>query len=212
VISLSDRADPERFVAEFSGTDRVIGEYLMAEMLERQPSEVQSMLLRTSLVDRLNGELADLLAGRSGSEQMLLELENANAAFAAENRRLTDRLDKLEKLRARYDQLVEVLKRREQKLLAEGQAARETLGALRLEVVEARNTISRSESLHGELQSALAARGNDAERFMREVEILREKNVSLSVELDLQDPPIGGEDDEDTPEYVTVEIWRKIPL
>src|SRR5246127_4509261 len=51
----------------------------MAEMLERQPSEVQSMLLRTSLVDRVNGELADLLAGRSGSEQMLLELEDANA-------------------------------------------------------------------------------------------------------------------------------------
>ena len=79
VISLSGHPDPERFVAEFSGTDRAIGEYLMAEMLERQPSDVQSMLLRTSLVDRMNGELADLLAGRSGSEQMLLELEDANA-------------------------------------------------------------------------------------------------------------------------------------
>jgi LuxR family transcriptional regulator, maltose regulon positive regulatory protein len=79
VISLSGHGDPERFVAEFSGNDRAIGEYLMAEMLERQPSEVQSMLLRTSVVDRVNGELADLLAGRSGSEQMLLELEEANA-------------------------------------------------------------------------------------------------------------------------------------
>jgi LuxR family maltose regulon positive regulatory protein len=79
VISLSGHPDPERFVAEFSGTDRAIGEYLIAEMLERQPSEVQSMLLRTSLVDRMNGELADLLAGRAGSEQMLLELEDANA-------------------------------------------------------------------------------------------------------------------------------------
>jgi LuxR family maltose regulon positive regulatory protein len=79
VISLSGHPDPERFVAEFSGTDRAIGEYLMAEMLEPQPSEVQSMLLRTSLVDRVNGELGDLLAGRSGLEQMLLELEDANA-------------------------------------------------------------------------------------------------------------------------------------
>jgi LuxR family maltose regulon positive regulatory protein len=79
VISLSGHPDPERFVAEFSGTDRAVGEYLMAEMLERQPREVQSMLLRTSLVDRMNGELADLLAGRSGTEQMLLELEEANA-------------------------------------------------------------------------------------------------------------------------------------
>jgi LuxR family maltose regulon positive regulatory protein len=79
VISLSDHPDPERFVAEFSGGDRAVGEYLLAEMLERQPSAVQSMLLRTSLVDRVNGELADLLAGRVGSEQMLLELEEANA-------------------------------------------------------------------------------------------------------------------------------------
>jgi LuxR family maltose regulon positive regulatory protein len=79
VISLSGHPDPERFVAEFSGTDRAIGEYLMVEMLERQPREVQSMLLRTSLVDRMNGELADLLAGRSGSERMLLALEEANA-------------------------------------------------------------------------------------------------------------------------------------
>src|SRR4029077_10818275 len=79
VISLTGHPDPERFMAEFSGTDRAIGEYLMAEMLERQPTEVQSMLLRTSLVDRINGELADLLAGRPGCEQMLLELEDANA-------------------------------------------------------------------------------------------------------------------------------------
>ena len=85
VISLSRHADPERFVAEFSGTDRAIGEYLMAEMLERQPSEVQHTLLRTSIVERMNGELADLLAGRLGSEQMLLELEDANAFVVSIN-------------------------------------------------------------------------------------------------------------------------------
>jgi LuxR family maltose regulon positive regulatory protein len=79
VISLSGHPEPERFVDEFSGTDRAIGEYLMAEMLERQPIEVQSMLLRTSVADRLNGELADLLAGRPGCEQLLLALEDANA-------------------------------------------------------------------------------------------------------------------------------------
>ena len=44
VISLGAHPDPERFVAEFSGTDRAIGEYLMAEMLERQPSEVRSSM------------------------------------------------------------------------------------------------------------------------------------------------------------------------
>jgi LuxR family maltose regulon positive regulatory protein len=78
-LSLAGHPDPERFVAEFSGSDRTVAEYLLAEMLERQPPDVQDLLLRTSLLDRVNGELADLLAGRPGSEQILLDLEDANA-------------------------------------------------------------------------------------------------------------------------------------
>ena len=79
VLSLAGHPDPERFVAEFSGSDRTVAEYLMAEMLQRQPTEVQRLLLRTSLLDRVNGELADLLTGASGSERTLLDLEDANA-------------------------------------------------------------------------------------------------------------------------------------
>ena len=51
----------------------------MAEMLERQPPEVQGLLLRTSVLNRVNGELADLLTGATGSERILLDLEDANA-------------------------------------------------------------------------------------------------------------------------------------
>jgi LuxR family transcriptional regulator, maltose regulon positive regulatory protein len=79
VISLAGQADPERFVAEFSGSSRAVAEYLLAEMLEGQPAEVQQLLLRTALLDRVNGELADLLTGRPGSERILLGLEDANA-------------------------------------------------------------------------------------------------------------------------------------
>ena len=78
-ISLAGHPDPERFVAEFSGSDRTVAEYLLAEMLDRQPDEIQQLLLGTSLLDRVNGELADLLTGRPGSERILLELEDANA-------------------------------------------------------------------------------------------------------------------------------------
>jgi LuxR family maltose regulon positive regulatory protein len=79
VLSLAGHPHPERFVAEFSGSDRTVAEYLMAEMLDRQPASVQRLLLRTSLVDRVNGELADLLTGATGSERILLDLEDANA-------------------------------------------------------------------------------------------------------------------------------------
>jgi LuxR family maltose regulon positive regulatory protein len=84
-ISLAGHPDPERFVAEFSGSDRTVAEYLIAEMLERQSADVQDLLLRTSLLDRVNGELADLLTGRAGSEQILLSLEDANAFVVSLN-------------------------------------------------------------------------------------------------------------------------------
>ena len=78
-LSLAGHPHPESFVAEFSGSDRIVAEYLVAEMLERQPDDVQDLLLRTCLLDRVNGELADVLTGRAGSERILLELEDANA-------------------------------------------------------------------------------------------------------------------------------------
>ena len=78
-ISLAGHPNPERFVTEFSGSERTVAEYLLAEMLERQPPDVQDLLLRTCLLDRVNGELADLLTGRPGSERILLDLEDANA-------------------------------------------------------------------------------------------------------------------------------------
>ncbi|HEX3955426.1 MAG TPA: LuxR C-terminal-related transcriptional regulator [Trebonia sp.] len=78
-ISLASRSDPERFVAEFSGSSRTVAEYLLAEMLECQPPAVQQLLLCTSLLDRVNGELADLLTGHPGAGGILLDLEDANA-------------------------------------------------------------------------------------------------------------------------------------
>src|SRR5260370_279714 len=84
-ISLAEHSDPERFVTEFSGSNRTVGDYLVGEMLERQPAQVQRLLLNTSLLERGNGQLADLMTGSSGSEsesrseKMLLDLEDANA-------------------------------------------------------------------------------------------------------------------------------------
>lgn len=79
VISLAHHPDPERFVTEFSGTERNVAAYLLAEVLERQAPEVRQMLLRTSVLERVCGPLADFLTGGSGAERMLQELEDANA-------------------------------------------------------------------------------------------------------------------------------------
>jgi LuxR family transcriptional regulator, maltose regulon positive regulatory protein len=82
-LSLAGHPDPGRFAAGFSGTERTVAEYLLAEVLDRQPDPVRRLLLRTSVLDRLNGELADLLTGGSGGERVLQDLEEANAFVVA---------------------------------------------------------------------------------------------------------------------------------
>ena len=78
-LSLAGHPDPERFVAEFSGTDRTVAEYLLAEVLDRQSEEARRLLLRTSLLERVSGPLADVLTGSPGGERILQDLEQAGA-------------------------------------------------------------------------------------------------------------------------------------
>ena len=78
-LSLAGHPDPARFAAEFSGNERMVAEYLLAEVLERQTEHVRRLLLRTSMLERVNGELADLLTGDEGGERILQDLEAANA-------------------------------------------------------------------------------------------------------------------------------------
>ncbi len=78
-LSLAGHPDPERFAAEFSGTDRTVAEFLLAEVLDRQSEEVRRLLLRTSVLERVSGPLADVLTGSSGGERILQDLEQANA-------------------------------------------------------------------------------------------------------------------------------------
>ncbi len=78
-LSLAGHPDPVRFAAGFSGTERTVAEYLLAEVLDRQSEEVRRLLLRTSVLERVSGPLADALTGRPGGERILQDLEQANA-------------------------------------------------------------------------------------------------------------------------------------
>jgi LuxR family maltose regulon positive regulatory protein len=82
-LSLAGHPDPERLAAEFSGTERTVAEYLLAEVLDQQGEPVRRLLLRTSILERVNGELAGLLTGDGGGERMLQDLEAANAFVVA---------------------------------------------------------------------------------------------------------------------------------
>jgi len=78
-LSLAGHPDPERFAAEFSGSERTVAQYLLAEVLDHQSEPVRRLLLRTSVCERVSGDLADRLTGEPGGERIFQDLEDAGA-------------------------------------------------------------------------------------------------------------------------------------
>ena len=70
--------DVAGFIAGFAGDDRYIVDYLVEEVLRRQPEQVRGFLVQTSILDRLSGALCDAVTGRPGGKAMLETLDRAN--------------------------------------------------------------------------------------------------------------------------------------
>jgi LuxR family maltose regulon positive regulatory protein len=118
-LSLRGRPDPSGLIAAFSGGDRHVADYLLAEVLERQPAELRAFLLRTSVLERLSGPLCDAVLETQGSAARLRELEASNLfVVALDDRREWYRYHQLFadllrlQLGAREPELVPVLHRR----------------------------------------------------------------------------------------------------
>jgi LuxR family maltose regulon positive regulatory protein len=75
-LSLQHHPDPRAFIEHFAGTDATISDYLVSEVLARQPPELRDFLLRTSVVDTLSAELADALTQTTDGHAMLARLEH----------------------------------------------------------------------------------------------------------------------------------------
>ena len=65
-LSLAGRSDKERFLSSFTGGHRYLIEYLLEEVINHQPEEVQSFLLSTSILERMCGPLCDAILGDRG--------------------------------------------------------------------------------------------------------------------------------------------------
>jgi LuxR family maltose regulon positive regulatory protein len=114
-LSLEGQPDPHRFVTEFAGDDKSIADYLTGEVLERQPKVLRSFLLRTCVVEELNGDLADALTGGHDGASMLARLERSNGFVVGVGSRRGS---------YRYHQLFAELLRYELRREAPGQASR----------------------------------------------------------------------------------------
>jgi LuxR family transcriptional regulator, maltose regulon positive regulatory protein len=79
-LSMQGRSDATSFIGSFTGSHHFVLDYLLEEVLHQQSEDIQTFLLRTSILDRLYGPLCEaVLLTPAGSGQTMLEyLERAN--------------------------------------------------------------------------------------------------------------------------------------
>ncbi len=77
-ISLQGKEDTTKLIKSFSGSHRLVLDYLIEEVLNQQPENIQSFLLQTSILDRMTVSLCDALTGQDNGQQTLEYLEHAN--------------------------------------------------------------------------------------------------------------------------------------
>jgi LuxR family maltose regulon positive regulatory protein len=77
-LSMRGRRDIPGFIRAFAGDHRYIADYLVEEVLRRQPASVRSFLLHTAILERLSGPLCDAVTDQEGGDARLESLERGN--------------------------------------------------------------------------------------------------------------------------------------
>jgi LuxR family transcriptional regulator, maltose regulon positive regulatory protein len=75
-ISLKNSDNPIEFIRAFNGEDRNISDYLFQEVLSRQSEDMQSFLLKTSILHRMNDALCEAVTGQTNCQELLELLEH----------------------------------------------------------------------------------------------------------------------------------------
>lgn len=74
----SHQADTADFIRSFTGSHRFVLDYLVEEVLQQQPGNIQEFLLKTAVLNQLTGPLCDALTGDTNGQDILESLERAN--------------------------------------------------------------------------------------------------------------------------------------
>jgi LuxR family maltose regulon positive regulatory protein len=77
-LSMQGRSDTASFVEAFTGSHRFVLDYLVEEVLQRQPKQTLDFLLQTAILDRLSGPLCDAVTARNDGNAILEALEREN--------------------------------------------------------------------------------------------------------------------------------------
>jgi LuxR family transcriptional regulator, maltose regulon positive regulatory protein len=76
-ISMDGHYDPDQFVKGLIAEDSAVAGYLVDEVLNAQPDQIRDFLLRTSVLDRINENVAAELTGGEPAQGVLADLARA---------------------------------------------------------------------------------------------------------------------------------------
>ena len=77
-LSMQGHPDTSRFIQSFTGSHRFVLDYLVEEVLQRQPEYIRIFLLQTAILERLSGPLCDAVTGQKDGRGILETLERGN--------------------------------------------------------------------------------------------------------------------------------------
>ncbi len=77
-LSIQKQTDIPLFIQSFTGSNRLVLDYLVEEVLRNQNGEIQDFLIQTSILERMCGSLCDEITGRKDGQKILEMLERSN--------------------------------------------------------------------------------------------------------------------------------------
>ncbi|MCA9923223.1 MAG: hypothetical protein KC421_12665, partial [Anaerolineales bacterium] len=107
-LSMKGHMDTAGFIKAFAGSHRFILDYLVEEVLDQQPPDIQKFLLQSAILDQLTAPLCNAITNRTDSQAVLTQLEQENLFISAlDDERLWFRYHHLfaDLLRSRLEQL-----------------------------------------------------------------------------------------------------------
>lgn len=82
-LSLRDHPSPGGFIRQFTGSHRYIADFLMEEVVSRQPERIRKFLARTAILGRFTSSLCDAVTGAGDAAEIIDVLERENLFIIA---------------------------------------------------------------------------------------------------------------------------------
>jgi LuxR family maltose regulon positive regulatory protein len=77
-LSLQKQSDAQGFIRSFAGSNRFILDYLFEEVFHQQLEEIQTFLIKTSVLENLSAGLCEAVTGYNNSSSILKSLDQSN--------------------------------------------------------------------------------------------------------------------------------------